>query len=438
MRDQHGWMGLGCTGALLVGVLFGGPALALTWRTGDTVQVASGEVVHDDLYIGGQDVRVDGTVTGDLIATGGTVTVNGAVRGNVWAAGSTVILNGPVAQSARIAGSVLRVGDGAKVGRDLLAAGQALGVDRGARIGRDLAFGGAQARLDGGVARNAYVGAYAVQVGGPIGGDGRFSIDNRASWTSAWTPSAVRPDPLASGLHFTGGGRVNGDLSVQMPDRPTLPAGAVGGRVDYTPLAATPRTERPVVNPAVRLAADFARAFVGIALAGLLLVWLARRPLERVRAALWADPAASLGYGTLAFVGFPLLVLLGLGVAVTLAALLGMMGLGNLGLPLAFIGAPAVLGLGLLVGWLALLGAQGLAALVLGDLLLHLGRPQAPVSPVGAVLVGALGLALLLQVPVLGGLVTLTALLFALGALWRMWRGGPPAERRSQVKTQPA
>jgi cytoskeletal protein CcmA (bactofilin family) len=173
-----------------------GTVSAAAWRTGDTVTVQKSEVVLDDLYVAGTDVRVDGVVNGDLIVGAQNVTINGEVRGNLWAAGAIIILNGRVLQSAHLAGSVLRIQKGASVGRDLLAAGSEIEVTSGSVVGRDVAFGGSQARINGTVNRNAYGGANGIEVGGMIKGNARLAVGDTqvlpGNWTSPGTP----------GLHF--------------------------------------------------------------------------------------------------------------------------------------------------------------------------------------------------------------------------------------------
>ncbi len=61
--------------AVLAVVLAALPALAADFRSGNEVTVASGEVINDDLYVAGGNLRIDGTVNGDLLAAGGTVTI---------------------------------------------------------------------------------------------------------------------------------------------------------------------------------------------------------------------------------------------------------------------------------------------------------------------------------------------------------------------------
>ena len=400
------------TGTLIIAALLGDTASAVAWRTGDTVTIQKSEVIQDDLYVAGTDVRIDGTVNGDLIVGAQNVTINGEVRGNLWASGATVILNGKVSQTARLAGSAIRVQNGADVGRDLLAAGSEIELASGSVIGRDVALGSSQARLNGRVTRNAYVGANGIEVAGVLGGNARMAVGDTQILTGNWTT------PGTPGLTFLPGGKIGGNLTLQIPNNPVLPAGAVGGKVTYAPITAVNVQTRP--SPF----AEFLRTFIGVALAALLLVWLARPRLESMAGKLRALPAASLGYGALTFFGLPLAVLLGVVLLTVLAVVLTLLSLGNLGLPLAFIGAPVLLGVGALISWLALIAAQGFAAYLLGDWILRTARPGSkPRSVLQAPLGGALLLALLLQIPVLGGLITFAALLMSLGALWLSLRG---------------
>jgi cytoskeletal protein CcmA (bactofilin family) len=408
---------------LLMAFSLGGTASAASWRTGETVTVQKSEVIQDDLYAAGTDVRIDGTIDGDLIVGAQNVTINGEVRGSLWAAGATVIVNGQVLQSAHLAGSVLRVEKGATIGRDLLAAGSNIEAAPGSLIGRDVAFGGSQAHLGGKVARNVYGGANGIEVGGVIGGDAQLAVsDTRvpvANWNTSSSTGLTYPTSSGTpGLLFLPGGHIVGDLTLQSPKNPVLPAGVVGGKTTYAPIKAVNIQSRP--SPF----AEFLRTFVGIALAALLLAWLARPRLEGLAQKLRAAPAASLGYGALAFFGLPLAALLGVLVLVALAVSLTLLSLGNLGLPLAFIGAPVLLGVGALISWLALLAAQGFAAYLLGDWIWKTVQPTGKSrSIVLASIGGALLLALLLQIPVLGGLLTFVALLLSLGALWLNLRG---------------
>lgn len=413
MTTPHDRTRRACT--LLLALSIGSPAVAAEWRAGTTVTVARAEVIQDDLYVTGRDVRIDGTVNGDLFVAARTVTITGDVRGSVLGAGETLTLSGPVTGSARLAGSTIHLQQGASVGRDLLAAGAEVVVAPGVVIGRDVAVGAAQARLGGRITRNASVGASGIEVGGLIGGNATMAVGDTPVNTGLWTA------PVDPGLHFTGGGKVAGNLTLQRPaaDTAALPAGAVGGQVVYAPIQGV------TVQPRPSVLAGFLSSFAGVVLAGLLLIWLARARLQTVWERLRAAPAASLGFGAIGVFGLPVVALLGVLVLAALGGTLTLLRLGSLGLPLALIGTPVVLGSAALLAWVALLAAHGFAAYLTGTWVMHALRPAGVAAPVMAVLVGALLLALVLQIPVLGALVTLAALLLSLGALWLTLRAAP-------------
>ncbi|OOV12409.1 polymer-forming cytoskeletal protein [Deinococcus sp. LM3] len=399
----------------LIALTLGGGASAVEGRSGDTVTVARSETIQDDLYVAGNDVRIDGTVNGDLFVSGRTVTITGEVRGNVSGAGETLSLSGRVSQSARFAGSTVRIREGARIGRDLLAAGSEVVTAPGAVIGRDVAVGASQARLDGRVTRNAYVGANGIEVGGVIGGNARMAVGNTVVNPGRWMASG------SPGLRFTGAGKIAGDLTLQRAgaNAEALPAGVVGGQVVYAPVQGVTVQARPGVF------AGFLSTLAGVVLAGLLLLWLARPRLQVVWDRLRAAPGASLGFGTLGVIGLPVGAFLALLVLGLVAGALTLLRLGGLGVPLALFGTPVVLGGAALIAWASLLGAQGFAAYLMGTWLMHALRPQAAATPVPATLIGAVLVALLLQIPVLGALLTLGALLLSLGAFW-LTLSGPP------------
>src|SRR4030043_2030387 len=89
--------------AVLLTFFISAPVLAADLRSEDTITVASGEVVDDDLYVAGNTIIIDGTVNGDLWAFGSTITVNGEIKGSIVAVGQTVSINGNVAHAARLA-----------------------------------------------------------------------------------------------------------------------------------------------------------------------------------------------------------------------------------------------------------------------------------------------------------------------------------------------
>ncbi|GAG90300.1 unnamed protein product, partial [marine sediment metagenome] len=116
-------------------------------RYGDTITIASGEVIDSDLYVAGETIIIDGTINGDLIAAGKIIRVNGPVNGNIIAIGGTVHINSEVTHAVRIIGETLNISG--TIGRDLLVAGEEVSLSSTAEIGNDLLLGAGTALIDG-------------------------------------------------------------------------------------------------------------------------------------------------------------------------------------------------------------------------------------------------------------------------------------------------
>jgi cytoskeletal protein CcmA (bactofilin family) len=163
--------------AILTGVAVAQGAVSDKLRTGDTVTVAAGETVSNDLYAVAGTVRIDGTVDGDLVASGGLVDVTGTVTGDVLAAGGRVTISGTVLGDARIAGGLLSIGGSVK--QDVLAAGGQLTVMSSGTIGEDLIAGIGQLTIDGTVTGNVLARTGTYTKAGTIGGTEDVTITGR-------------------------------------------------------------------------------------------------------------------------------------------------------------------------------------------------------------------------------------------------------------------
>lgn len=93
------------------------------YRAGQLVILA--EEVSADAFLAGQTVSVSSHVEGSLHAAGQTVRISGNIGGNLYAVGQTVDATGGVAGSVTALGQTLTVGD---VGRNLRVTGQNVGL----------------------------------------------------------------------------------------------------------------------------------------------------------------------------------------------------------------------------------------------------------------------------------------------------------------------
>jgi len=347
-------------------------------RTGDTVTVGAEETVDGDLYLLAGTVTMDGTVDGDLLALGGQVQVNGTVTGDVLAAGGTVAVAGIVEGDVRTAGGQVTL-SGA-VAEDVVATGGQTTISSGGTVGGDLIVSGGQVTMAGSVA-------------GSVEG-------------SAGTYSGV---------------------------------GSVGG------------TEHVVVSPredaadeggvAGSIVLDALQHFVVLVLFGALLLWLLPRALPAAQRMLRSRPAASLGSGLLACVGYIGFVILAFLLMILLTIVFGLLRIGSL------VGIELVAGLLSLftVSLVFVLAVAYVADLVVG---LTLARMIAPAGSDNrwrelALLAAGAGIVVIVtSVPVIGGLAKLAVVLFGLGALtlaaWHAWRPPRPVPPAPAALVEPA
>jgi cytoskeletal protein CcmA (bactofilin family) len=361
--------GLAILLVVLVVLLTATPVLAAEVRSGDTLTVASGEVIDDDLYITGGEITVDGTINGDLVAFGGAITVNGSVNGGVIAAGGTVVLNGKVARAVRAAGGDLSI-SGA-VGGDLVVAGGQVKVTSTASIGGDVLLGAGSVRIAGPVRGYIKGGSGDVVLSSEVGEDVELGVDRLTLASTAV---------------------IRGDLTYISEDEASVqPGSQVMGQTTHRLPEARPEKLAPAFGIVGRVL-----GFVMALIVGIIIILVARRRASSIADSVRDKPWQSLGWGALVLIATPIAILL---VLITV-----------IGIPLGLIGLALYL--------IALYLAQVFVALTIGSLILR--RSAADENQgllIGALAIGLAILSLLGLIPYLGFFIGLATVIFGLGAL---------------------
>lgn len=324
-------------------------------------------------------VSADETVDGDLYASGGQVRIEGTVDGDLLVWGGTVTITGEVTGDLMAAAGTVDV-SGEVTGDARVAAGQ---LTLGGTIGEDLFVAAGQAT----VSSSGEVGEDLVF------GNGRMTVDG-----------AVAGDVLgATGAY----------------DR----QGTVGGSEDVTV------NEREQVPTAAERFVDVVQRFIGILLVAALFLWLVPRLVDQPAETLRRRPLAALGVGVLALIGFGIVVALVILVAVLLAILLALVGLGDLVGAIVFAAILAVVGSVFLFFLAAVFGAPTWVGTTIGSMVLS---AESTGRRWGALIIGLAIVVILTAIPVVGGLIGFVVVLFGLGALilslWPRRTVAQPAE----------
>jgi cytoskeletal protein CcmA (bactofilin family) len=314
--------------------------------------------VDGDAFAAGGRVALDGSVAGDAFLAGGQVEVRGPVGQGLYAAGGLVVASGSVRHNARLVGGTVEVTPGAHFGGGLSMAG------------RTLSFAGAADGYLQMVGRDA-------TVNGHVGGDLEVSAEH---------------------IEIGPGARIAGKLRYRGAREPVVAAGAeIGGGLERLP--GPLRTWR--------WGEGAHRALHGVGHG----VWLSGSFVLGVLLLLLA-PGTLVETSQVALAEWPLCLGIGFGVLVAVPVAVVLLIVTLIGIPLALL----VLAL---YAALLLLG-HVVAAVAVGDYALGRWLPARKGAARWRVLglLGALvALAVVRQVPLVGGLVTLLVFLAGVGAL---------------------
>jgi cytoskeletal protein CcmA (bactofilin family) len=208
------------------------PVLAADLRGGDTITVASGEVVDDDLYIAGNTIIIDGTVNGDLWAFGSTITVNGDVNGSIVAIGQTVNVNGNVGHAVRLVGQTINISG--NVSGDLIVFGSEANIASKVKIGGDMLFSAGNVRLNGPVEKDVKGSGSEVIVANVVGGDVELKVKN-LTLTSSANVQGNLTYTSENEADIQSGAKVEGKTTHNMPEvkKPAPFSGIVGKLIGF-------------------------------------------------------------------------------------------------------------------------------------------------------------------------------------------------------------
>lgn len=137
-------------------------------RTGESVSVASGQVVEQDFYAYAGAVTQSGEIVGDMYAVSGSVTVNGPIGADLTVVGGSVQIHSTIGDDLRvISGETVLAGE---VGGDVFVMGGLLKVLSSATVNGNIYFYGGELDTEGTVVGSLLGYADKFVVNGAIGG----------------------------------------------------------------------------------------------------------------------------------------------------------------------------------------------------------------------------------------------------------------------------
>ena len=403
------------------------PAQAFDGRSGENVVIEANEIIEDDVYVTANTFVLDGTVKGDLIVFGTTITINGTVEGDLIAAGQSVVINGTITDDARIAGAALQISKTALIGGDVVAGGASLETQDGSTIEGELVVGAGQALLEGDVTGDVLAGTGSMELHGEFGGNVKAEIGDPGEGgvpPSMYMPqSNVSFPQVAPGFSIAEGAKIKGNLEYTQSKDIKIPANAVDGKVTRSQPVIDPNKKEIPPTPAqtaLNWTFDLFRTIATLIVFGLLLGWLAPMFMKTLMEKVQTTPAASLGWGVVAYAAFFFAILVIIVAMIAGGLLFGALTLGGVSGTIISVGILAIFAL--IVGFVlvTVFLTKIIVSWLSGKLILSRINPTLSEHKIWPLVIGVIIIALLIALPFVGWLFGLLVMFLGLGALW-LW-----------------
>ncbi|MCS6907509.1 MAG: hypothetical protein RML93_06465 [Anaerolineales bacterium] len=413
-------------GILWVVVMIGSlllPVQAWAIETDPDGQIERGQVIEDDLFMGGERVVLDGTVRGDFYASANTIVINGEVQGSAFLAAQAITINGNINGSLYAASQSIDLEEQGRIGRNLFYVGFALHTRPGSQVGKDAVFAGYQAILGGQIRRDVLASVGALELNGEVGRDVRAVVgdpEEEPGMIPFYTPPSSPPIP--SGLRINEGAKIGGNLiyssgreqSEGIKSKPQ-------GEIIYKPIETQeqqPSARGGFISEVGKYLFSRFQELVTLFILGLVGIWALPKHLQGWRERLKSEPLLSGLNGLFAvlvgYVGGGLVLLVLLAVVIFFATL-RLSGLSGVVLSVGF----SALGLALAIFTLIVIyGSKVVVSLWLGEWTLNRFAPQLRDRIVLVLLVGALIYVIVRSIPILGWIIGLLATLVGVGAIY--------------------
>jgi len=351
-------------GGLFVIVLgFAAIGHAQQFRSGNNATIGSSETVDSSVYLAGRHVDVGGKVDGDLFCAGQNVTISGTIDGDVICAGQDITISGIVNGDVRVVGQTVTIS--AKVSNNLTVGAQDFVLDSAGNIGGDITGGVSSMTINGRVGRDMVLGAQDAVINGTVGRNIKSQVQTLSLGSSAKVGGSVEYTSTKQ-LDKASGSVVGGSITRHQPTKHKHAAWfGVGFRI-YT--------------------------FFAFLIAALVLVLLFPSLYHESAKRTFVAPGRTL--------------LLGIAATLFTPVVIGVLMVGLVGIPLGVI---------LLLSWIvALLASGSFFSFLVGRLVWKNQR-----NHVWTMLVGAVIVLLVYNIPILGFFATLAAVFLGMGMLTR-------------------
>ncbi len=342
-----------------------------------SIIVASHEKIKDNFVHYADTVIIDGQVDGDVIVGGGQVSINGSVSGDAIIAAGSVNISGDISGNARIVGNTVNIRGAVSKNVTVLAVDKFTLTTDGS-VGWSLGFIAGNAEVNGPVYGNITGTSMSLALGSSVGSN----VNVRVSGSKLMIGSEAE---------------IDGNLRYTSDEDAVIDSSQVAGIIERRPVDDT-------YNDFQEMFAGSVYFFRGLSLISLLLVGLVMLTLfpqktKKVVDDLMDKPFVRIGWGVIYFIGIPIAAII--------------LFISIIGAPLGFISL-VLYGMALYVGYIYV-------GLLIGQKILSLFIKKKTLTPIVPLVLGVTIFYALTWLPVVGFIVGLAGIIWALGSLVRVF-----------------
>ena len=202
-RNRRGYMLALLVGSLLSGMTLAGTVSATEFRRGQATEtVEKDEVIHGDIYIWADRIRIDGTVEGDVFVFTQSAEINGHVKGDVFSFAHTTRILGQVDGNVRAFTNALTITG--SVEKNVMVFSASVNLDGSGKAGGTVTGFTTTPTLEGPIGKDVLLFSKNASINGSVGGSvlvkgGDLNIGPRAVIGGTTKLEGDHPVQVASG-----------------------------------------------------------------------------------------------------------------------------------------------------------------------------------------------------------------------------------------------
>jgi cytoskeletal protein CcmA (bactofilin family) len=344
--------------------------LATKFRAKDNIFIPEYETIADDLFLGGNNIKVDGTVEGDLITGSRTLIQTGKVLGSIISVGQNLDFLGEVEGSVRSLAQNTNISG--RVKRNVMNFGADLNIRHTGRVEGDVVALGNELTVDGEIGRGLRAAVGTVVISGTINGGASIKANSITLMPTA---------------------RINGDFEYKSEKEAKIEPGAqITGETEWVKIKPDEKKKKGFFNTTNVVIKSL--LVLACIVTGVFLILLSRRYVQTAEKHVFDSFLKSLGLGLILVICIPVAVV---ALLITL-----------IGIPLGLIGLFAYLVLFYI--------SKILVGIALGHKILT-GFAKDKEAPLGwSLIIGVIILTILTNIPYIGWLIYIVVVLTGFGA----------------------